>query len=159
MAYTGKKFSSKGHMTKKYGAYKTKKYQKKYGLNKTENKQVESKIKKAIKKEHVMKFFNSKSITTAVAPQVSNTSDHNEVSVIAFSSTTEFNNAGAAVKYGPQDYEPLLLARPFKENNSDESLNAQALNGQYCLPKRATTTFSIERVAYSVPYHASNTTP
>jgi len=71
--------------------------------------------------------------------------------VVAFSSTTEFDNTGAAVKFGPQDYVPLNLAKPFKENNADESLNAQALNGQYVLPKRATTTFSIERVGYAVP--------
>jgi len=126
---------------------------KKGGLNKTEKKQTKQIVKAAIKKEHVLKYFNSSSTDGAAAtvPAITTVGNNKEVSVVAFSSTTEFNNAGAAVKFGPQDYVPLHLARPFKENNADESLNAQALNGQYCLPKRATTTFSIERVAYAVP--------
>lgn len=125
---------------------------KKSGLNKTEKKQTKAIVKAAIKKEHVLKYFNSSSTdgSAAIAPQFTTVGNNKEVSVVAFSSTTEFDNAGAAVKFGPQDYVPLHLARPFKENNADESLVAQALNGQYCLPKRATTTFSIERVAYEV---------
>jgi hypothetical protein len=130
----------------------TKPRRKKGGLNKTEKKQTKAIVASAIKKEHVLKYFNSSSTdgSAAIAPQFTTVGNNKEVSVVAFSSTTEFDNAGAAVKFGPQDYVPLHLARPFKENNADESLNAQALNGQYCLPKRATTTFSIERVAYEV---------
>ncbi|AXQ66221.1 MAG: putative capsid protein [Cressdnaviricota sp.] len=125
---------------------------KKRGLTKTEKKETKSIVNAAIKKEHTLKYFNSSSTdgSAAIAPQFTTVGNNKEVSVVAFSSTTEFDNAGAAVKFGPQDYVPLHLARPFKENNADESLNAQALNGQYCLPKRATTSFSIERVAYEV---------
>ena len=122
-------------------------------MNKTEKKQTKQIVDSAIKAEHVLKYFNSSSTDggAAISPQTTTVGNNNEVSVVAFSSTTEFDNAGAAVKFGPQDYVPLHLARPFKENNADESLNAQALNGQYVLPKRATTSFSIERVHYDVP--------
>ena len=125
---------------------------KKAGLNKVEKKQTKAIVASAIKAEHVLKYFNSSSTdgSPAIAPAITTVGNNKEVSVVAFSSTTEFDNAGAAVSFGPQEYVPLHLARPFKENNADESLNSQALNGQYCLPKRATTTFSIERVAYEV---------
>jgi hypothetical protein len=116
------------------------------GLNKVEKKQTKSIVESAIKKEHALKYFNSQSSDDAVAPQVSIVSNKDEVSVIGYSSTTEFDNAGAAVKYGPQEYQPLYLARPFKESNTSEALKEQALNGQYCLPKIARTSFSIERV-------------
>jgi hypothetical protein len=124
----------------------------KNALKKAEKKQVKKIVDNAIKKEHVLKYFNSTSTdgSPAIAPAITTVGNNKEVSVVAFSSTTEFDNAGTAVSFGPQEYVPLHLARPFKENNADESLNAQALNGQYCLPKRATTTFSIERVAYEV---------
>ena len=127
---------------------------KKAGLNKTEKKQTKAIVASAIKKEHTLKYFNSTSTdgSAAIAPSITTVGNNKEVSVVAFSSTTEFNNSGAAVLFGPQEYVPLHLARPFKENNTDESLNAQALNGQYCLPKRATTTFSIERVAYEIGF-------
>ena len=127
------------------------------GLNKTEKKDTKKIVDAAIKKEHVLKYFNSSSTdgNAAISPQITTVGNNKEVSVVAFSSTTEFDNQGAAVKFGPQDYVPLHLARPFKENNADESLNAQALNGQYILPKRATTTFSIERVRYAVPSDTS----
>lgn len=122
------------------------------GLNKTEKKQTKQIVETAIKKEHVLKYFDSNSTggSAAISPQITTVGNNKEVSVVAFSSTTEFDNTGAAVKFGPQDYVPLNLAKPFKENNADESLNAQALNGQYIIPKRATTTFSIERVHYNV---------
>jgi len=124
----------------------------KNALKKAEKKQVKKIVDNAIKKEHVLKYFNSSSTNgdAAISPQITTVGNNKEVSVVAFSSTTEFDNTGGAVKFGPQDYVPLHLARPFKENNADESLNAQALNGQYILPKRATTSFSIERVAYAV---------
>ena len=121
------------------------------GLNKTEKMQTKKIVESAIKKEHVLKYFDSNSSDDPVAPQATTVGNKKEVSVIAFSSTTEFNNSGAAVKFGPQDYVPLNLAKPFKENNVDEALNAQALNGQYCLPKVAKASFSIERVPYVVP--------
>ena len=128
----------------------------KNALKKAEKKQVKKIVDNAIKKEHVLKYFDSNSTdgSPAIAPAITVVGNNKEVSVVAFSSTTEFDNAGGAVKFGPQDYVPLNLAKPFKENNADESLNAQALNGQYCLPKRATTSFSIERVAYEVGYDA-----
>jgi len=131
------------------------------GLNKTEKKQTKQIVDSAIKKEHVLKYFNSNSTdgSPAISPEITTVGNNREVSVVAFSSTTEFDNTGAAVKFGPQDYVPLNLAKPFKENNADESLNAQALNGQYIIPKRATTTFSIERVAYDVGIDDNNTPP
>ena len=128
------------------------------GLTKVEKKETKAIVKSAIKKEHVLKYFNSANTDIPVAPQVSTVSNKNQVSVIAFSSTTEYNASGAAVKYGPQDYVPLLLARPFKESNTNPALEAQAMNGQYILPKRATTTFSIERVAYNVAHAQGGTT-
>lgn len=120
------------------------------GLNKTEKKQTKQIVDSAIKAEHVLKYFDSNSTggSAAISPQITTVGNNKEVSVVAFSSTTEFDNAGAAVNFGPQEYVPLRLAKPFKENNPDESLNAQALNGQYIIPKRATTTFSMERVRY-----------
>lgn len=122
------------------------------GLNKTEKKQTKKIVDAAIKKEHVLKYFDSNSTEDAMAPNTSNAANtKQEVSVLAFSSTTEFDEGGSAVKYGRQDYQPLYLARPFKENNNDEALAAQALNGQYCLPKTARTCFSIERVRFVVP--------
>nr|QNG40961.1 capsid protein [Pygoscelis antarcticus]QNG41049.1 capsid protein [Pygoscelis antarcticus]QNG41051.1 capsid protein [Pygoscelis antarcticus] len=130
----------------------------KKGLNKVEKVQTKSMIKSAIKAEHVLKYFDSNSTggSPAIAPQITSVGNNKEVSVVAFSSTTEFDNVGAAVKFGPQDYVPLNLAKPFKENNADESLNAQALNGQYIIPKRATTTFSMERVRYAISNSANS---
>ncbi len=127
-------------------------------LKKGEKKQVKAIAEAVVKKEHVLKYFNSNSTdgSPAIVPAITTVGNNKEVSVVAFSSTTEFDNLGGAVKFGPQDYVPLNLAKPFKENNADESLNAQALNGQYIIPKRATTTFSIERVAYSVSNSANS---
>lgn len=136
---------------------KIRKHRNKRGLNKVEKKETKNIVDAAIKKEHVLKYFNSSSTNgdAAISPQFTTVGNNKEVSVVAFSSTTEFDNTGAAVKFGPQDYVPLHLARPFKENDADESLNAQALNGQYILPKRATTTFSIERVFYDAESDAT----
>jgi hypothetical protein len=128
------------------------------GLNKTEKKQTKQIVETAIKRNNVLKYFDSNSSGggAAISPQITTVGNNKEVSVVAFSSTTEFDNTGAAVKFGPQDYVPLNLAKPFKENNADDSLAAQALNGQYCIPKRATTTFSIERVGYAVALDQQN---
>lgn len=129
------------------------------GLNKTEKKQVDSKIKSAIRKTNSLKYFNSQSSDNAVAPLPSTVSNKQEISVIAFSSTTEFDDAGVALKYGPQEYQPLYLARPFKANNPNEALAEQALDGQFCLPKSAVTRFSIERVAYQIADRFGGTLP
>lgn len=122
------------------------------GLNKTEKKQTKKIVAAAIKKEHALKYFNSDGTTAARAPSLSTVSNTQEVSVIGYSSTTQFDNGGSAVKYGSQDLAPLLLSRPFKENAATEQHAEQALDGQYCLPKIARTAFSIERVAYEVDY-------
>lgn len=131
---------------------------KKYGLNKTEKKQVDTKIKSAIRKTNSLKYFDSYASDNAVAPQFSSVSNKKEISVIAFSSTTEFAPDGSALKYGPQDYQPLYLSRPFKDTNATAALAEQAMDGQFCLPKQAVTRFSIERVAYTVG-HAPGGTP
>ena len=123
------------------------------GLNKKEKKQTKAIVASAIKKEHVLKYFNSQSSDNPVAPTpVGVSTAKKEVSVIGFSSTTEFDSAGAAVLYGTQEYQPLYLGRPFKENDTDEALRGNALNGQYILPKMAKTSFSIERVHYAPVY-------
>lgn len=157
ISFSGKKFSKRGRMTKKYAKAKTAAFQKKHGLNKTEKKQVEKKIKSAIKKEHTLKYFDAGNAdgTEVYAPAVSSSSGTDvlkEVSVIGYSSTTNENNLGEVQKYGSANFVPLYLARPFKEANSDETLAPNALNGQYCLPKMAKCSFSIERVGYVVPH-------
>ena len=120
------------------------------GLNKTEKKQTKKIVAAAIKKEHALKYFNSDGTTGARAPAVSSVGNVKEVSVIGYSSTTEFDNTGSALKYGSQDLAPLYLSRPFKENATTEAHAEQALDGQYCLPKIARAAFSIERVRYSI---------
>lgn len=120
------------------------------GLNKTEKKQTKKIVAAAIKKEHALKYFNSDGTTAARAPTVSSVGNIKEVSVIGYSSTTEFDNTGTALKYGSQDLAPLYLSRPFKENAPVEAHAEQALDGQYCLPKIARAAFSIERVRYEV---------
>lgn len=122
---------------------------KKGGLNKIEKKQTKGIVAAAIKKDNTLKYFDANSVDYSVSPLPSVVATaKKEVSMIAFSSTTEFDNTGTAVKFGPLDYVPLNLAKPYKENNADEALRAQALNGQYCLPKVAKCAFSIERVRY-----------
>lgn len=133
------------------------KVKKKGGLNKTEKKQVDSKIKSAIRKTNSLKYFNSQSSDDAVAPAPSTISNKQEISVIAFSSTTEYDDTGAALKYGQQEYQPLLLSRPFKDSNTTPALAEQAMDGQFCLPKSAVTRFSIERVAYAVAHAQGGT--
>lgn len=123
---------------------------KRAGLNKTEKKQTKKIVAAAIKKEHALKYFNSDGTTAARSPEHTVVGNVKEVSVLGYSSTTQFDNGGSAVKYGPQDLAPLLLSRPFKENAATEQHAEQALDGQYCLPKIARTAFSIERVAYEV---------
>lgn len=129
----------------------------KKGLNKVEKKQTKAIVKSAIKKEHVLKFFDVANYegNEVYAPAVSDSVGDDvlkEVSVIGFSSTTNENNLGEVQKYGQANFVPLYLTRPYKENNSDETLAPNALNGQYCLPKMAKCSFSIERVAYNVPH-------
>lgn len=134
------------------------------GLNKTEKKQVEQKIKSAIKKEHTLKYFNAGNSdgSEVYAPAVTDSVGDDvlkEVSVLGYSSTTNENNLGETQKYGSANFVPLYLARPFKENNSDETLAPNALNGQYCLPKMAKCSFSIERVAYNVGHRSDTAIP
>ena len=134
-------------------------YTKKVGLNKTEKKQTKAIVNNAIKKDNALKYFDVDVSNTAVVPAVSITADKKEVSVIAFSSTSDMGpGAVQAEKYGPQDFVPLYMTRTFKDSNPVEALQKQAPNGQYVLPKRATCTFSIERVAYNVA-HAQGGTP
>ena len=150
-------------MPGKKSAYvpRTRKNKSRAGLNKTEKKQTKKIVDAAIKKEHVLKYFDSASNEDAVSPATSSVANtKQEVSVIAYSSTTEFDDEGAEIKYGRQGYQPLYLTRPFKENNANASLEAQKLNGQYALPKTARTCFSIERVAYVVPsIHNNDSNP
>lgn len=127
------------------------------GLNKVEKKQTKKIVAQAIKKEHSLKYFNSQSSDNAVAPKVSAVSNKKEVSVIAFSSTTEFDNQGTELLYGDVSYQPLYMTRPFKTANADESLRAQSLSGQNAIPKVARTQFSIERVAYAVAHAQGGT--
>ena len=131
----------------------------KAGLNKVEKKQTKQIVESAIKKENVLKYFNSNSVPIAVAPAVSTVSNIKEVSCIAFSSTTEFDSNQTAILYGQKEYVPLMLARPFKENATDEVLRNLALNSQYCLPKMAKAQFSIERVAYQIADMFGGTAP
>jgi hypothetical protein len=126
-------------------------------LNKTEVKQTKQIVKTAIKKEHALKYFHSQDSDNALSPTVSGVSNRNQVSVVAFSSTTEFDNNSAAEFYGTQELQPLYLARPFKPTSGD-ALKEQALNGQNCIPKIARSTFSIERVAYAVAHAQGGTT-
>ena len=75
----------------------------KAGLNKTEKKETKKIVDAAIKKQHVLKYFNSSSTNgdAAISPQITTVGNNKEVSVVAFSSTTEFDNQGAAIKFGP----------------------------------------------------------
>lgn len=127
------------------------------GLNKTEKKQTKKIAEAVVKKEHALKYFDSNSSDNAVHPEHSTVANKKEISVIAFSSGTEFDEDGTAIKYGPQDYIPLYLSRPFKDTNTDNALSAQALSSQYAIPKRATCSFSIERVAYAVAHAQGGT--
>ena len=123
----------------------------KRGLNKTEKKQTKQIVKNAIKKEHVMKYFDVDTTATANIPQLSAQSQAlKQISCIGYSTTTNENNAGVVQNYGSQAFIPLYLARPFKENNPDTALSPNALNGQYILPKMAKCQFSMERVRYNV---------
>lgn len=124
---------------------------KRKGLTKTEKKQTKKIVENAIKKEHVMKYFDVDTTFTANAPAVSQQANAlKQISVLGYSSTTNENNAGQTQNYGSQAVVPLFLARPFKENNPTGELATNALNGQYILPKMAKAHMSMERVAYLV---------
>lgn len=132
---------------------------KRKGLTKTEKKQTKKIVENAIKKEHVMKYFDVDTTFTANAPAVSQQANAlKQISVLGYSSTTNENNAGQTQNYGSQAVVPLFLARPFKENNPTGELATNALNGQYILPKMAKAHMSMERVAYIVG-NDSNTVP
>lgn len=122
----------------------------KRGLNKTEKKETKAIVKAAIKKEHTLKYFDVDSTFTAAVPAVSQQANAlKQISVLGYSSTTNENNAGVTQNYGSQAFVPLYLARPFKENNPSSELATNALNGQYILPKKALSRFSMERVSYT----------
>ncbi len=131
---------------------KTRKTSKKLALNKVEEKQVDSKIKTAIRKNNTLKYFNANSSDNGVFPKPSTVSNKTEVSVIGFSSTTEFSSTSpdSALKYGQQDIYPLYLSRPFANTGGTTETQQQSMDGQNCLPKMAKSIFSIERVAYNV---------
>ena len=132
------------------------------GLTKTEKKQTKKIVANALKKEHVLKYFNAQSNDNAVAPQptdVEVTGIKTQVSVLGYSSTTEFDTAGATQYYGANEIQPLYMTRPFRESNTEDELAAQALNGQYCAPKKAQAQFSIERVFYRQPVESSDDLP
>ncbi len=124
------------------------------GLNKTEKKQTKKIAEAVVKKEHTLKSFDIAISDTALAPRVSvNPLALKQVSVIGYSSTVNTTPDGTTIKYGPQNLEPLFMARPFQwVEKNDASYNAnltpQSMNGQYILPKVARTNFSIERVRY-----------
>ena len=124
----------------------------KIGLNKVENKQVDSKIKSAIRNNNTLKYFHANSSDNAQSPNVSSVSDKQEVSVIGYSSTTEFDNVSpaTALKYGQQDLYPMYMTRPFGATATGLGESEQALDGQNVLPKVARAQFSIERVGYTV---------
>jgi hypothetical protein len=121
---------------------------------------VESKIKTAIRKNNTLKYFNANSSDNAQSPAVSSTSDKQEVSVIGYSSTTEFSNEspGTALKYGQQDLYPMYMTRPFGATATGVGESEQALDGQNVLPKVARAQFSIERVGYQVGFEAETST-
>lgn len=123
----------------------------KSALSKPQKKQTKQIVETALKKEHVLKYFNAQSNDTAVAPLPSTSETANvltQVSVLGYSSTTPFDNTGATEHYGGNELQPLYMTRPFREANIADELAAQALNGQYCAPKKAVAQFSIERVFY-----------
>lgn len=122
------------------------------GLNKTEKKQTKAIVKNAMKKEHTLKYFDSDDTNTAAAPAVSTIPGTlRQVSVLAYSSTTNVNDAGTVQRYGQQNVIPLELAKPFREDETNTVLRENAPNGNTVQPKIAKASFSIERVFNSIP--------
>ena len=134
------------------------------GLNKVEKVQTKKIAEAVVKKEHALKSFNIAISDQALAPRVSvNPLALKQVSVIGYSSTVNTTPDGDIIKYGPQNLEPLFMARPFQwvdaeDASYNKSLTPQSMNGQYILPKVARTNFSIERVAYSVGHNTTDAT-
>lgn len=130
------------------------------GLNKTEKKQTKAIVKNAIKKEHTLKYFNSDNTFTAAAPNTSTVgSALKQVSVLAYSSTTDKNDQNETQKYGSQNIIPFFLARPFREDEGDTVLRENAPNGNTVAPKIARVAFSIERVCHTEGYIADPQNP
>lgn len=152
-----RKFS--GPLQKGKRSAKVPKKQPRGGLNKTEKKQTKKIAEAVVKKVNALKYFDSNSSDNAVHPEHSIVANKKEISVIAFSSGTEFDEDSTALKYGPQDYVPLYLSRPFKDTNTDTALASQKVSSQYAIPKRATCSFSIERVAYQIADRFGGTAP
>lgn len=124
----------------------------KKGLNKTEKKQTKQIVKNALKAEHALKYFNSDDTSTAAAPAISTQPGSlNQVSVLAYSSTTALNDSGVQQRYGQQNVIPLDLAKPFRQDETNTVLAENAPNGNTVAPKIAKASFSIERVFNSFP--------
>jgi hypothetical protein len=133
---------------------------KKSGLSKVEKKETKAIVNNAIKKEHTLKYFNSDDTANAAAPNTSTVgSALKQVSVLGYSSTTAKNDQGETQKFGSQDIIPLLLAKPFREDEGSTVLRENAPNGNTVAPKIAKTSFSFERVCNNVVYEASETSP
>lgn len=73
-----------------------------------------------------------------------------KVSVLGFSTTIHTDDAGASVNYGGVQVNPLHMLKPFKSNNSDTHLAAQAISGSHVLPFRPQMQFIVERNAVAV---------
>ncbi len=135
------------------------------GLNKIEKVQTKNIVKAEIKKTTTLKYFNSSDAgNTAQHPEASNVvgGQHlKEVSVIGYSSTTNEDTSGVTLEYGQQDIVPLYLSRPFKEfeadgtTETDEKVRGFRLDAYHAMPKVARTMFSIERVAYEIPWRSN----
>lgn len=164
MPSTRKNYSKSSRYTRKTGGgkrllYKGKRILRGVGLNKTEKKQVDKKIKRAIKSQHALKYMDVANYTgnEVYAPALSTVSGAlKQVSGVAFSTTTNQNVSGETLNFSGASLVPLYLTRPFKESDGDDDESPNALNGQYIIPKVARVNFSIERVCYPIG-HSSGT--
>jgi len=73
-----------------------------------------------------------------------------KVSVMGFSATVHTDDAGASVNYGGVQVNPLHMLKPFKSNNGDTHLAAQAISGSHVIPFRPQMQFIVERNAVAV---------
>jgi hypothetical protein len=129
-------------------------------VSKPAKKEIKEVVQNELKKEHALKYFDAQSNDVAVAPLPSAQAlALKQVSVIGYSSTTPFDEAGATLHYGPNELQGLYLTRPFKESNTTDALSQQALNGQYCAPKMAVARYSIERVFFRQPVETGDDLP
>jgi len=73
-----------------------------------------------------------------------------KLSVMGFSNTIDTDDTGAAVNYGGVQVHPLYMLNPFKSNNTDPHLAAQAISGSHVLPYRPQMQFIVERNAVNI---------